>query len=52
LNKIGQFLASIPLRNIVGQKENSFDLRKAMDEGKILLVNLAKGRIGEENCSL
>jgi hypothetical protein len=52
LNKIGQFLVNIPLRNIVGQKENTFDLRKVMDEGKILIVNLAKGKIGEDNCSL
>ncbi len=52
LNKVGQFLTSLPLRNIVGQKENTFDLREAMDEGKIVLVNLAKGRIGEENSSL
>lgn len=52
LNKVGQFLVSLPLRNIVGQKENTFDLRKVMDEGKILIVNLAKGSIGEENCSL
>jgi hypothetical protein len=52
LNKIGQFLVSIPLRNIVGQKENMFDLRQVMDEGKILIVNLAKGKIGEDNCSL
>jgi type IV secretory pathway TraG/TraD family ATPase VirD4 len=52
LNKMGQFLTSFPLRNIVGQKENTFDLRKVMDEGKILIVNLAKGKIGEDNCSL
>jgi hypothetical protein len=52
LNKIGQFLISIPLRNIVGQKENTFDIRRVMDEGKILIVNLAKGKIGEDNCSL
>ncbi|MHC4138765.1 MAG: type IV secretory system conjugative DNA transfer family protein [Planctomycetota bacterium] len=52
LNKIGQFLTSIPLRNIVGQKENTFDLRKVMDDGKILIVNLAKGKIGEDNSSL
>ncbi len=52
LNKIGQFLTSIPLRNIVGQRENTFDLRKVMDEGKILIVNLAKGKIGEDNSSL
>jgi len=52
LNKVGQFLTSIPLRNIVGQKENTFDLRKVMDEGKIMVINLAKGKIGEDNCSL
>ena len=52
LNKIGQFLTSIPLRNIVGQKENTFDLRKVMDDGKILIVNLSKGKIGEDNSSL
>jgi len=52
LNKMGQFLTSFPLRNIVGQKENTFDIRKVMDEGKILIVNLAKGKIGEDNCSL
>jgi len=52
LNKIGQFLTSIPLRNIVGQKENTFNLRKVMDEGKILIVNLSKGRLGEDNCAL
>ncbi len=52
LNKIGQFLTSIPLRNIVGQRENAFNLRKVMDEGKILIVNLSKGKIGEDNSSL
>jgi len=52
LNKMGQFLTSLPLRNIVGQKENTFSIRKAMDDGKILIVNLAKGKIGEDNCSL
>jgi hypothetical protein len=52
LNKIGQFLVSVPLRNIVGQRKNTFDLRRVMDEGKILIVNLAKGKIGEDNCSL
>ena len=52
LNKMGQFLTSLPLRNIVGQKENTFDLRKTMDEGKILIVNLAKGKIGEDNSCL
>jgi hypothetical protein len=52
LNKIGQLLTTIPIRNIVGQEENSFDLRKVMDEGKILVVNLAKGKIGEDSCYL
>jgi len=52
LNKVGQFLTSPPLRNIVGQTKNTFDLRKVMDEGKILIVNLSKGKIGEDNCSL
>lgn len=52
LNKIGQFLTSTPLRNIVGQRQNTFKLRKVMDEGKILIVNLAKGKIGEDNCAL
>jgi hypothetical protein len=52
LNKVGQFLTSIPLRNIVGQRKSAFTFRQIMDEGKILIVNLAKGRIGEDNCSL
>lgn len=52
LNKVGQFLTSLPLRNIVGQKQNTFRLRNVMDEGEILIVNLSKGRIGEDNCAL
>jgi len=52
LNKVGQFLTSRPLRNIVGQKKNTFRFRKVMDEGKIFIANLAKGKIGEDNCSL
>lgn len=52
LNKVGQFLTSIPLRNIVGQRKSALVFRRIMDEGKILIVNLAKGRIGEDNCSL
>lgn len=52
LNKIGQFLSSIPLRNIVGQRKNTFKLRTVMDEKKILIINLSKGKIGEDNCSL
>lgn len=52
LNKVGQFLTSLPLRNIVGQPENTFNLRQVMDTGKILIVNLSKGKIGEDNCAL
>ena len=52
LNKIGQFLASLPLRNIVGQRNNTFKLRTVINEKKILIVNLAKGKIGEDNCAL
>lgn len=52
LNKMGQFLTNLPLRNIVGQKDNTFSLRKAMDEGRIVIANLSKGAIGEDNCAL
>lgn len=52
LNKIGQFLTSLPLRNIVSQKENTFNIREIMDQGKILIVNLSKGKIGEDNAYL
>jgi type IV secretory pathway TraG/TraD family ATPase VirD4 len=51
-NKVGAFLAHPNLQRILLQKKSSFDLRKLMDEGKILLVNLAKGRIGEDSAAL
>lgn len=51
-NKVGQYLSSFLIRNIVGQKENKFDLQDVLDTGKILLVNLSKGRIGEDNSRL
>jgi type IV secretory pathway TraG/TraD family ATPase VirD4 len=52
LNKLGQFLTSLPLRNVVGQPKSAFNFRQVMDEGKIFIANLGKGRIGEDNCSL
>lgn len=52
LNKMSQFLTSEPLRNIVSQKNSALDFRKIMDEGKVLVVNLSKGKIGEDNCAL
>jgi len=51
VNKLGQFLSDPMLRNIFGQKENKIDLEKIMNEQKILLINLSKGKIGEENSS-
>ena len=51
-NKVGAFLSSPVLRNIVTQPRNAFDPRAVMDEGKILLVNLSKGQIGEDNAAL
>jgi hypothetical protein len=52
LNKVGQFLSSPIIRNIVGQPKSSIDLRFAMDKSKIVIVNLSKGKIGEDNSSL
>lgn len=51
-NKVGQFLSSSLIRNIVGQTKSTINMREIMDSGKILLMNLAKGRIGEENAAL
>ena len=52
LNKVGAFTANPIIRNIVGQPKSSFDIRKIMDEGKILVVNLSKGLIGEDNAAI
>lgn len=51
VNKLGQFLSNPLLRNIFGQKENKIDIEKIMNEQKILLINLSKGKLGEENSS-
>lgn len=51
-NKIGQFTANPLIRNIIGQTKSSFNLREAMDSKKILIVNLSKGRLGEQNANL
>lgn len=52
LNKVGQFVANSLIRNVIGQPKSSFNIRKAMDEKKILLINLSMGRVGETNASL
>lgn len=51
-NKIGQFTSSSIIRNIFGQTKSKINFRKLMDEGKIVLVNLSKGKIGEDNTNL
>lgn len=51
-NKVGQFLSTSLVRNIVGQAKSSIDIFDIMNSGKILLVNVSKGRIGEDNSAL
>lgn len=51
-NKVGQFLSSSLMRNIIGQVKSAIDIRDIMDSGKILIMNLSKGRIGEDNSAL
>ncbi len=51
-NKVGQFLSTGLIRNIVGQTKSTIDLRQLMDDKKIVLLNLSKGRIGEDNSAL
>jgi len=49
VSKFGRFVTNRTMRNIIGQSKSAFDFRKVMDEGKILLVNLSKGALGEED---
>ena len=51
-NKVGRFISSAVTRNIIGQVKSTIDLREIMDNKKILLVNLAQGKLGEETASL
>ncbi|MDO5343868.1 MAG: type IV secretion system DNA-binding domain-containing protein [Candidatus Saccharibacteria bacterium] len=52
LNKVGAFTANPIIRNIIGQPRSTFNIRQIMDEGKILIVNLSKGLIGEDNAAI
>lgn len=52
IGKFGAFMTNTTMRNIIGQPRSSLNLREIMDSGKILLVNLSKGRIGELNMRL
>ena len=51
-NKVGQFVTSPMIRNILGHPKSTIDLAEIMDEGKILLLNLSQGKLGEDNASL
>jgi hypothetical protein len=51
-NKVGQFTSNPLVRNIIGQPRSTFDIRKMMDEKKIVIINLSKGRVGEGNANL
>jgi hypothetical protein len=52
LNKVGAFTANPIIRNIIGQPKSTFNIRQIMDEGKILIVNLSKGLLGEDNAAI
>lgn len=52
LNKVGQFVSSPLVRNVVNTTQSSFSIEKLMNEGKILLINLSQGRLGEDNATL
>lgn len=52
LNKVGAFTANPLVRNIIGQPKSGFNIRQIMDERKILIVNLSRGLVGEDNAAL
>ncbi|MEO8065264.1 MAG: type IV secretion system DNA-binding domain-containing protein [Candidatus Doudnabacteria bacterium] len=52
VSKVGRFVENEMMRNIIGQPESAFDFREVMDQGKILLINLSKGKTGEINAKL
>jgi DNA helicase HerA-like ATPase len=52
LNKVGQFVTSPLVRNVVNAQKSSFSIEKAMDDGKIILANLSQGKLGEDNATL
>lgn len=52
LNKVGAFTANPMIRNIIGQPKSTFNIRKIMDDGKILIVNLSRGLMGEDNAAI
>ena len=51
-NKVGQFISAPLIRNIIGQVQSAINMREVMDKGKILIANISKGRVGEDNSRL
>lgn len=51
-NKVGQFVSSKRIRNIIGHPKSTVDIEKVMNEGKILILNLSQGYLGEDNAAL
>lgn len=51
-NKVGQFVSARMIRNIIGHPKSTIDLEEIMDSGKILVLNLSQGKLGEDNASL
>ncbi|MCX7956169.1 MAG: type IV secretion system DNA-binding domain-containing protein [Patescibacteria group bacterium] len=51
-NKVGQFVTSKMIRNIIGKARSTVNLQEIMDQGKILILNLSQGKLGEDNASL
>jgi type IV secretory pathway TraG/TraD family ATPase VirD4 len=52
LNKVGQFISNPIIRNMVGQQKSTLDFEKFMNEGKIVILNVSKGKLGEDNAAL
>lgn len=52
LNKVGQFISNPIIRNMVGQQKNTLDFEAFMNEGKIVIINVSKGKLGEDNAAL
>lgn len=52
ISKFGRFMTNMMMRNLIGQPKSSFNIREAMDSGKIVIVNLSKGKMGEVNANL
>jgi hypothetical protein len=52
INKVGQFISNPIIRNMIGQQKNTLDFEKYMNEGKIVIINISKGKLGDDNAAL